>query len=629
METLKVIGITKSFGPRTLFENVSFEINRGDKVGLIGANGTGKTTLIRCVMGLESIDSGKVSWPTTEPVGYVDQVSEVSGGTLYEELRSAFDDVLAHQARMRELEIELSGFGNAEAPKSLLEEYSREVQRFEHGGGYFMESQIRKVAFGLGFLEEDFCRPVGTFSGGQKTRINLARALIRQPDWLFLDEPTNHLDMERCEWLEEFLRDYAGAVLIVSHDRYFLDRVVGEILELEGQTLTEYKADYSGYVIQKAERLAAQTTAYEKQQEYIEKTEAYIDRFRAGIKSKQARGRQSQLSRLERLKRPDTAEALRFGFPKFEECPERVAELLDAKASYGERVVFANLSLLVRRGDGLALVGPNGAGKTTLLKLLTGELMPAGGRVKIGPRATIGYYSQELDNLTSHFRVLDEAVVSCGLSEERSRNLLGMFLFRGDDVFKQVSDLSGGEKARLGLLKLMLSGANFLVLDEPTNHLDIPAREAVEAAVIHYPGTFIVVSHDRYFLDKVADRVIDLRDGCLREYSGNYSDYREELLLQNAQQAKTELAIARETPAMDRRAKTASPLRREQDRQKSIIRLEREIQSLEEAKAGLELRLSDPASHADPVASQTLADEYAGLELSLRAKYDEWAELEC
>lgn len=623
MGVLRVEGLTKAFGIETLFTDVSFELRRGDKTGLIGANGTGKTTLLRCLLGFEQTDGGHVAIPSGETIGYVEQDAATNDNTLYEELCSAYNDVLGWQEDMRHLEKAISEEKDEAAQAGLLQEYSKVVERFERSGGYEYENNIRRVAFGLGFTADDFSRRLNAFSGGQKTRICLARALLRQPDFLFLDEPTNHLDIEMVEWLEEFLKSYPGGVLIISHDRYFLDKVVERVIELENGKLQAYTGNYSRYLTQKAERMAALTSAYEKQQTYIDKTQAFVDKYRAGVKSKQARGREKQLSRLERIVLP--AEISRFdyfGFNPPSECADRVAELLEASAAYGERVIFKDVSLLVRRGDGIALVGPNGAGKTTLLKLLTGDLEPAAGRVKIGSRVKIGYFSQEHEGLNPHNRIMDELLQEYGLSEERSRHYLGAFLFKGDDVYKIIGDLSGGEKARLAMLKLMLTGANFLILDEPTNHLDIPAKEAVEEAIMSFPGTFLTVSHDRYFLDKVANCVLELEKGSLVEYTGNYSYYREKKIA-------VEKAAAVERQAVQAEAAAKKPVQqrqRKQDGERQLKRLETEIAELEAALAEVEARLNDPTVHADPAASRALAEEYGQVQTQLDEKYMEWME---
>lgn len=632
MSLLEVRGLSKAYGIQTIFTDINFQIRRGEKVGLIGPNGVGKTTLVRCLLGLEKPDSGQVTLTSGERIGYVEQDTGLGSNTLYDELVSAYGDVLGWQQDMQRLEAAIAAEKAADKLDKLMKDYAHVVERFERGGGYEYENTVRRVAFGLGFSAEDLTRQTHEFSGGQKTRICLARALIRQPDFLFLDEPTNHLDLGMVEWLEEFLLSYSGAVLVISHDRYFLDKVAERILAIEQGGIADYTGNYSEYLEKKAEKLAAQEKAYNKQQAFIAKTEAYIDRYRAGIKSKQARGRQSQLNRLARLARPEAGSGFDFfAFNPPAECAERVAELGEAVAGYGDKTVLSGVSLLIRRGDGVALVGPNGAGKTTLLKLLTGELEPTSGKVKLGSRVRLGYFAQEHETLTDTNRVLDEIMREFAFSEERSRHYLGAFLFRGDDVYKLVGDLSGGEKARLALLKLMLAGANFLILDEPTNHLDIAAREAVEEAIMNFPGTFLTVSHDRYFLDKVANRVVELKDGRLTEYAGNYSYYRDK-------KAATEKEAA-QAAAVQKKQKSASkqePLAqtgtgkggwRKPDTAKLAKKLEAEIALLEHELAALETKLSDPASHADAALSRELSDEYTTKQAELDEKYTAWLEL--
>lgn len=625
MGLLRVEGLQKAFGIETLFTGVGFELGRGDTIGLIGANGTGKTTLMRCLLGLESIDGGQIIVPTGETIGYVQQDASLTHETLYGELCSAYEDVLIWQDKMRELEQVIAVTKEETALEDAMKEYAQVVDKFERGGGYEYENILRRVAFGLGFSTEDFSRKIETFSGGQKTRICLARALLRQPDFLFLDEPTNHLDIGMVEWLEDFLMEYSGGVLIISHDRYFLDKVVNRVIELENKAVAAYKGNYSSYMQQKAQRLAALESAYGKQQDHIAKTEAYIQMYRAGIKSKQARGREKQLNRLERIVLPaNIARFDYFGFNPPSECAERVAELEEVTAAYGSRKVFEKLSLLIRKGDGVALVGPNGAGKTTLLKILTGELSPVSGRVKLGSRVKVGYFSQEHEGLNGKNRILDEIMMEYGFSEERARHYLGAFLFRGDDVFKIIGDLSGGEKSRIAMLKLMLTGANFLILDEPTNHLDIPAKEAVEEAILSFPGTFLTVSHDRYFLDKVANCMVELADGELEEYVGNYSYYREKKLAQQKAAAAVQTASVRGEASV---RKNEKPRQRKIDNGKNIQNLEGEIAMLEVAIKGLEFRINDPASHGDQEASRLLADEYNQVQHELTEKYDAWLAL--
>lgn len=618
MSTLQIDALTKSYGAHTVFQHVSLQLSRGEKAGLVGANGTGKTTLIRCLLGLEPVDAGTVTLPPGERVGYVEQEAGLGAGTLYDELRTAYQDVLNWQADMQQLEKALACERDEARQQELLRRYAAVTERFERADGYHYQSHIRRVAFGLGFTEGDLARRMAEFSGGQKTRICLARALLRQPDFLILDEPTNHLDIGMLTWLEEYLRGYAGGVLFASHDRYFLDRVATQICELARGALTVYRGNYSAYERQKAERLAAQRDAYEQQQAYIAKTEEYIRRNRAGVNARQARSRQSQLARLERIQAPGKTDELRISFPPPPPGADRVAELENVTAAYGDKVIFRNLSLLIRRGEGVALIGPNGAGKTTLLKLLVGQLQPARGRVKIGAAVRCGYFSQEHEGLQPRNRVIDEITARFGINEERARHYLGTFLFSGDDVYKTVANLSGGEKARLSLCQLLLSGANFLILDEPTNHLDIPAKEAVEEALSAYPGTFLAVSHDRYFLDRVADRVIVLDNGALTAYPGNYSFYREKMATAQTPPppaARTNHAASPNTHSRHLRPK---------DRQRETQKLEEEIAALEEALASLEEKLNDPASHVDPDASRALAAAYAAAKQDLDDKYAAW-----
>ena len=423
------------------------------------------------------------------------------------------------------------------------------------------------------------------------------------------------------------MRDYPGAVLVISHDRYFLDAVTRRTLELENGRLQEYAAGYSGYVGQKAERLEAALAAYEQQQEKIAETEEYIRRYKAGIKSKQARGRQSQLNRLDRLERPEIREAMQFFFPDCEEVPERMAEFIGVSGGYGATPVFEKISFLLRGGEKVALLGSNGAGKTTLLRLLLGELQPLQGRVKLSPRARTGYYAQEFEELNDAVRVLDELVYRCALTEDRARKVLGRFQFRGDDVFKTVGDLSGGEKARLAILKIILSGANLLIMDEPTNHLDIAAREAVEEAMDAFPGSILLVSHDRYLIDRIADRVLVFEAGELNSYPGNYSEYKAAKAAEEpaAQPAPT-AAVKTGKPERPEK-KNTSPLKRRQDCVRQLTRTEKEITALEEELAELECRINDPASHEDPALSRRLGEDHERLRAAIEAAYRIWEAL--
>ena len=664
---MKVIGLAKSFGASEIFHDVSFEVRRGERAGLVGANGAGKTTLLRCLLGAEEADAGAVQLDDGAVVGYVEQQAAFGEGTLYEEFRRAFADVIELAERKRTLEGEI-----ASADEEKIALYGRVVDAFERLGGYSFESRIRRVAFGLGFTEEDFSKDVRHFSGGQRTRICLAKALLREPDFLFLDEPTNHLDIQMIEWLEGFLADYAGGVLLISHDRFFLDRVATHILDLSGGTVTSYAGNYTYFQKVYAERQKSLLAAYEKQQEHIRRTEEFIRRYRAGVKAKQARGRESRLRRMERIVlAPEKASFSYFAFHPPAECAERVAELEDVTFSFSDRAVFSHLSLLVRRGDGIAVVGPNGAGKTTLLRVLLGELAAQAGRVKIGSRVKIGYFSQQHEGLHPENTLVGELNYDFGIAEEEARKYLGAFLFYGDEVFRRIGDLSGGEQARLAFLKLMLTGANFLVLDEPTNHLDIPAREAVEEALMAFPGTFVVVSHDRYFLDKVANTTAELANGTLRAYEGNYSYYRMKKEFEEKEAAeaaaekagtKAKKAAKADAASAARRAadvsrtqagasadaagganasKTAeenAASRREQEqrrlaslsetrRTEMLARAEAEIAMAEAELKGLEFEMNQPEVQGDPEKSAEIAALYAAKEQEIEERYARWEAL--
>lgn len=641
MGTMKVRGLKKAFGIDELFHDVNFDVGRGDKVGFVGANGAGKSTLMRILLGKEDDDGGSIVFDSADTIGYVEQQADFKGKTLYDEFKNAFVDILSLGEKKQALEKEIA----AAPTDELLANYAKVVEEFERLEGYDYESRIKKVAFGLGFSEADFTREVAHFSGGQKTRICLAKALLREPDFLFLDEPTNHLDIHMIEWLESFLQSYSGGVLLISHDRYFLDRVATRIIELENRTVTSYEGNYTYFMRVKTDRRAALKSAYEKQQEHIKKTEEYIRRYKAGIKSKQARGRQSQLNRLERIVLPPEAASFNyFAFNKPAECADRVAECEEIAATFGTHNIFEKLSLLIRRGDGVALVGPNGAGKTTLLRILVGELEPAAGRVKIGSRVKIGYFSQQHEGLNPENSVIDEIMYTFGTSEEQARRYLGAFLFHGDEVLRKIGALSGGEQSRVAFLKLMLTGANFLVLDEPTNHLDIPAREAVEEALMAYPGTFLAVSHDRYFLDKVANCTLELENGKLTEYAGGYSYYlakkaalAEELAENPVENKKSAPANKpqpkKNIPAANDKAKAhAIEISRIQSmsdakREELIRRAEAEIAMAEAELKGLEFEMNNPSLQADPAKSAEIAKAYALKEQEIEERYAKWERL--
>ena len=528
MEQIRIEKLGKSFGVREIFSNVSFTIRQGERLALVGPNGAGKSTLMKCILGIEEHDEGIIVKDSSITIGYLQQDVNLGDASLEEEIQTAWADVQHLESQLHSLSKELE---QREATEQDLRRLSYLQDRLEWLGGYDYEKQSQRIAYGLGFTDEDLKKKASEFSGGQKTRINLAKALVRRPDFLFLDEPTNHLDMPMLEWLEGYLKSYKGGIVIISHDRYFLDQVATEVVELAHHKIHTYKGNYSQFLKQREQQRVAHQRAYDKQQEHIRKTEEYIDKYRAGIKSKMARGRQSQLDRLERLEAPDQDREFAFTFPKPEMSADRVLMMDDVAIGYDRQdPVATHITTTLRRGDVVGLIGANGAGKSTLVKTIMGELDTIDGSIATGNRVQTGYFSQEHEELHPTWSVLQEVMSPYDMSEESARSILGAFQFRGDDVFKLVGDLSGGERARVALLKLFLEGRNFLILDEPTNHLDIPTRETVEQALQQFEGTLLIISHDRYLLDAVAKRIIVLEAGGIEEFHGNYSYYKEKLL---------------------------------------------------------------------------------------------------
>ena len=630
MERIRMIGLGKSFGVRQVFSNVSFEIKEGDRIALVGPNGAGKSTLLKCILGIEELDEGQVVMSPVASIGYLQQDVNLGDASLAEEIETAWEDVHALENKLQELTTYLE---THEASESDLQRLDYLQNRLEWLGGYDYEQKTKRIVYGLGFTDEDLYKPANAFSGGQKTRINLAKALVRRPDFLFLDEPTNHLDMEMLEWLEGYLSSYRGGILIVSHDRYFMDRIVTGVVELDHHKATTYRGNYSRYVAQREERLKADTIAYEKQQEYIKKTEEYIDKYRAGIKSKMARGRQSQLNRLERLEAPETSHSLDFKFPPAAMSADKVLVLDHVSVGYKtDDPIIDDVSVVVRRGESVALIGPNGAGKSTMVKAIVGELFPTEGHIDIGNRVQVGYFSQEHEELHDRWQVVDEIINNYNFTEEKARNVLGSFLFKGDDVFKLVGDLSGGERARLALLKLFLQGDNFLILDEPTNHLDVPTREIVERALQQFGGTCFIISHDRYFLDQVSTRTLVLENKGLTEYLGNYSYYKEKLKEQQDIAALTEVVeeVAKEDVKSEAKTISTSPSDEPKKKtntymvEKQLAEVEEEIARLEATMKMYEVQLANPVVQQDLAEMENISKQLSDTESNLQKLYEKW-----
>lgn len=638
-----VDGLKKSFGVHDIFQNVSFTVRQGEKVGLVGVNGSGKTTLLRCLLDPDFADGGSVKFAGDLRLGYVEQgFDDFREETVWQFMQHACPDILNLREKMRQLE-EASGRAQGEELQGILDQYARTESRYAHLDGYHYENNIKRVLIGLGYPEETWQWRADKLSGGQKTRLQLAAALVNSPDLLILDEPTNHLDIVMSEWLENYLREFRGGVLVISHDRAFLDNVVEEILEMEGGTLHRFKGNYSRYLEQKEIQVLTQTRAYEAQQEYIARQEAYIRRFKAGIKSKMARGRQSQLDRLERIDAPVQEEEFQLRLPHAAECAEKVIILEHLDVGYPRHLLLQDVDLTLRRGEKVAIIGPNGCGKSTLLKTILQELPPLKGEARIGNRVKIGYFSQSYERLDENQTIMENFLTEYGLTDEQTRRLLGSMMFHGEDVFKVIGTLSGGQKARLVLLKLVLDGANCLLLDEPTNHLDIAAKEAVEAALETFDGTVLLVSHDRYLVNEVAGRIWAVEDGHVTDYKGNYDFYLEERDKNRSQEAAPETPRKEKEPAAKATPAAAAPQTTQPEKkmekkpekkpyspaeaQKLLPQVELKIREYEALQKVLSDKIADPANQQDLETSTKLAEEYAEQSKILDGLMDKWEKL--
>jgi len=627
MLVLQAQKINKYYGDRQVLKDVSFTLHKGERVGLVGVNGCGKSTLLKCITGEVVPDSGEVLISSQCSVACLEQMPDYNPElTPWDIVMGAYSSLLQMRQDMRSLELAMEK--TDQDLESIMNRYAQLTERYERANGFACETTARRILTGLGFDEQDFHRSIAGFSGGQKTRIALARLLAEEPDVLLLDEPTNHLDLTSLEWLEEFLLSYPGSILVVSHDRRFLDKVVTRILDLHQGKLDSYPGNYTDFIVQKQARMQAMEKAYQKQQEEIRKTEEFIRRYKAGVKARQARGREAQLQRLERLERPGhNARIANWDLEVKVESGQDVLTLSGLAKSYPGRPLFSGVDLLLRKGERAALIGPNGCGKSTLLKIIVGEETADEGQVRLGSRVQVGYFAQQHEGLNPELTVLDEVIYNSGCTVEEARTLLGRMLFTGDDVFKKVKDLSGGERARLALLKLLLTGANFLVLDEPTNHMDMESRLVVEDMLSQFNGTLLLVSHDRSLIDSLADRVLVFEKGCLASYTGNYSDYKDRQAQQreavNSKEGKPE-------------AVTDQQLYRQQQKemQRMLARLQREKEQAEAELAGLEKRISeverdlaDPELFADPAAAARLGKTYEELMEQYEQVFEQWEQL--
>ncbi len=671
MSMVSVSKLTKYYGAELIFADVSFQVARGDKIALVGVNGAGKSTLLKIIAGVESPTSGGVHIARGTRVATLAQEAKFSGGrTLWEEMQASLAHLNALREEIAALEQTLADTAHPEW-EQRMERYGELLLRFEHAGGYDIERRMTMILEGLGFTPEQYQQPVGQFSGGQKTRAALAAALLSDPDLLLLDEPTNHLDLAALEWLERFLKEWEGTLIVVSHDRYFLDKVTNRTIEIAFNRLDgDYPAPYNRYLELKAARLEQQLKQYQAQQEYIAKTEEFIRRFKNSQLSRQARGRERRLQRLREgwvggsgkmeqlIERPDQQKKLTISMGTQIRGGDLVLKLENLVVGYassrreGPEADDAHATSLLTipdleiwRGRRVALMGANGSGKTTLLRTIVGELPPLRGKVRLGHRIVINYYAQAHEGLVPSNTVLEEIRrIRPQIKETEARTLLGRFLFSGDDVYKRVGDLSGGERSRVALAQLTLMGGNLLVLDEPTNHLDIGAREALESVLNEYNGTILFVSHDRYFVDGVADTIWMVQNGGVTAFDGTYSEFvaereKEQRRAAGDSQKSQEPAPSQHTPAAGQQngkrpdggaqapaasqQRSREEAREERRRQRKIAALEEEISQLEEELKQIEQEMG--AAGVDAQKLTALSLQYAEVQEMLQTRYDEWA----
>lgn len=619
--------IAKSFGVNAVLRDVSLTVQQGDRIGLVGVNGCGKSTLMRILAGLDAQDGGEISLVRGLRVGYLAQQNMVtSGETVWNELQKVYEQVFAMEKKLRELEDEMAhAHTDAQRFAQLSADYDRLTQRFEEADGYSWKSMVSGVLNGLGFKPAQYDQCVDSLSGGEQTRLCLARLLLQKPDLLLLDEPTNHLDMETLQWLENYLAVYKGSVLVISHDRYFLDHVCTGIVEILMGSSEQYNGNYTRYIAQRQERFESRMRAYEIQQKEIERQQAIIARYRMFNREKSIRAAESRekaLDRMEKLEKPVDERAIRFSFEARRRTGEDVLQLTEISKSFGEKHLFHDLTLRVRAGDRVALIGPNGVGKSTLIKIIVGEEQPDTGFIRYGSNVDIGYYDQHQSTLHADKTALDEIWDRFPQMEQSNvRGALGMFLFTGDDVFKPIHTLSGGEKGRVALTALMLRKDNLLLLDEPTNHLDMDSREVLEDALADFGGTIITVSHDRYFINRIANRIIEMQPDGVTEYIGNYDDYIERknrpvAVEAEAGKTKTELEKEKRREKLSRQALRQLKIRA-QEAEKAVGVKEAEI-------AELEAQMADPSLYSDAQKSADVQRAYQKAQQALQTLYEQW-----
>ncbi len=633
--TVHIHNASKRFATHTLFEDVTFQIVKGSCIGLIGRNGCGKSTLLKIIMGQLDSDTGSVV--SEAQINYLSQEPKINPDlTLEAEMQSVFTEVNALYREEKSLIQQLEAGGQTEerhmALARQLDQVHRDLERLDARS---IDARIGRILKGLGFSQEAYQRKTGEFSGGWKMRINLAKVLLEGADILLLDEPTNHLDLEACEWLEEFLKEFPGGLVVVSHDRHFLDQVTTEIAELECGKMTLWPGNYSAYLAQKAAVFEQQAAAYERQQKELAKQTAFVERFRASAtRSTQAKSREKQLAKIERVELPEEDKRrMTMRFPSPQPSGHQVLTICNLSQSFGGQTLFNNLDANLERHQRVFLLGANGCGKTTLLRLVLGQLSPDCGEVRLGHNVLPGYFSQhQLETLNPQLSVFETLQEACPtLTNTELRTLLGRFLFTGEQVFKPVSVLSGGEKSKLALAKLMISGPNTLLLDEPTNHMDIPAKEVITEALAEYEGSLLCISHDRYFIRELATDIWEIYNGQLLTYCGDYDYYlykREEMRAQAQAGKRQSKPLPQNTPGIvTSPTQTQSPLKVRKELEKQLHKTEKQIVTLEDEIESLETRLHDPAMQQDYQQLHDLTDQIGDKQRKLSQLNERWAEL--
>ena len=633
MILMTVQGVSKSFGMKSVLKDISLTLQQGARMGLIGVNGSGKSTLFRLIAGQMEPDEGSISLMRGTRVGMLTQEADIQSDlTVREELSRVFEPVREMERRLRALEEEMAQKHEDEAELDRLSrEYARLTDRFEDAGGYEWPSRIQGVLAGLGFAKGREDQPASVLSGGEKTRLCLARLLLTQPDLLMLDEPTNHLDLSSIQWLEDTLKKYRGTVLIISHDRYFMNSVCDCMAEISMRRLVQYEGNYDQFTVKRQADIERQIREYKLQQAEIARQQAIIQRYRMYNREKSIRAaesREKRLEKMERLERPVDEQHVRFSFEARRRSGDDVLKAHGLAKGFEGRRLFENFDLHLRAGDRVAIIGPNGVGKSTLLNIIARKLKADAGEVEFGANVDLGYYEQHQTGLDPEKDVLNELWDAFPrLDLDRVRSVLALFLFTGDDVYKKISMLSGGEKGRVSLCKLMLKRDNLLLLDEPTNHLDMDSREVLEGALEDFDGTILTVSHDRYFINRVADRIIEMRPDGVKEYLGNYDDYlekkrREEAGLEDAAASgmtKTQLDKQRRKERLLREGKKAL--------EKQLEAAEARIAAAEKEIQDLETRMADPELYQRPDEARETARRHAELQAGMDALYEEWEAL--